>query len=318
MPTLDWYIRANLKLRHLQLLKALDELRHIGRAASHLNVSQPAVSKALSQLEASLGYPVFERKGHRLVATEHGEVMLRLARDVLDRFAVAREELRDLNEGKITRISLGVLPSAAISLVPNFIAKLEAASSDVAATVREGVTSALLPLLRAGEVDFVIGVLPERPMGAEFNVVPLYEQPTVIAVRNGHPLARQQPLEWSMLSDYPMMLPSQGATVRYLLDNFMAEKGLSPSRRSLESMSMQTTMGVLQTTDSIGFLTQDLASYLEQQGSVQVLDLELPISVRVGLIAMSDHRMAGTHQLIVRLLRETAAETWNGPLAGTP
>jgi DNA-binding transcriptional LysR family regulator len=314
MAKLDWYIRANLKFRHLQLLKALDELRHIGRAASHLNVSQPAVSKALSQLELSLGHPVFDRKGHRLVPTEHGEVLLHLARDVLDRLAVAREELRDINEGKITRISLGVLPSAAISLVPNFIAKLEAASSDVAANVHEGVTSALLPLLRAGEVDFVIGVAPERPMGTEFNVVPLYEQPTVIVVRAEHPLTRQQPPDWPMLSDYPMMLPSQGTTVRYLLDNFMAKKGISPSRRSLESMSMMTIMGVLQTTDSIGFLTQDLASYLEKQGSVQVLDLVLPVSVRVGLISMADRRMAGAHQLIIRLLRETAAETWREPV----
>lgn len=196
MPNLDWYIRANLNLRHPRLLKALDDLRHIGRVASHLNVSQPAVSKALSQLEASLGHPVFDRKGHRLVATESGEVLLCLARDVLDRLAVAREELRDINEGKITRISLGVLPSAAISVVPNFIAKLEAASSDVAANVFEGIT---------------------------------------------------------------------------------------------------------------------LASYLEAQGSVQVLDLVPPVSVRVGLIFMADRRTSRTHQLIIRLLRETAAETWKEP-----
>ena len=51
MAQLDWYIRANLKPRHLQLLVALDDLRNTGRAAEHLNISQPAVSKALAEME---------------------------------------------------------------------------------------------------------------------------------------------------------------------------------------------------------------------------------------------------------------------------
>jgi DNA-binding transcriptional LysR family regulator len=51
MPNLDWYMRANLRPRHLQLLTALDDVRHVGRVAANLNVSQPAVSKSLAEME---------------------------------------------------------------------------------------------------------------------------------------------------------------------------------------------------------------------------------------------------------------------------
>jgi Bacterial regulatory helix-turn-helix protein, lysR family len=59
MPRLDWYIRANLKLRHLQLLVALDDLRHVSRVAAHLNVTQPAVSKTLAALETGMATQLF-------------------------------------------------------------------------------------------------------------------------------------------------------------------------------------------------------------------------------------------------------------------
>ena len=61
MPNLDWYMRASLRPRHLQLLTALDDVRHVGRVAASLNVSQPAVSKTLAELEKGLGVKLFER-----------------------------------------------------------------------------------------------------------------------------------------------------------------------------------------------------------------------------------------------------------------
>jgi hypothetical protein len=70
MAKLDWYIRANLKLRHLQLLVALDDFRSVGRVAAHLNVSQPAVSKTLAMLEEGLEVALFDRSTRGMEPTE--------------------------------------------------------------------------------------------------------------------------------------------------------------------------------------------------------------------------------------------------------
>ena len=77
MSRIDWYIRANLKLRHLQLLVAMDDLGSVSRVAAYLNVTQPAVSKTLAQIEEGLELPLFERTSRGMEPTEHGACLIR-------------------------------------------------------------------------------------------------------------------------------------------------------------------------------------------------------------------------------------------------
>lgn len=323
MSKLDWYIRANLKLRHLQLLVAMDDLRSVNRVAAHLNVTQPAISKTLAQIEGGITFPLFERTPRGMEPTEHGECLIRHAREILERLATARDELRDISEGRITRVAMGVLPMTAAVLVPRFIARLESEATDVAANVREGTMNTLLPALRAGDIDLVVGLLPERALPVEFQSELLYEDPLVIVARRDHPLTRQQNVEWTSLSSYPMVLPSPAASTRSAVDLFLQDQGVSIPRRHLESMSTLTNVGVLQFTDSVGFLARGLARHFAAQGALQILPLELPnLRMNVGLVWMTDRRTTAAQALVRRLLRETAdalprvaADT--SPVAGT-
>ncbi|WBY00233.1 LysR substrate-binding domain-containing protein [Ramlibacter tataouinensis] len=308
MSRLDWYIRANLKLRHLQLLVAMDDLGSVNRVAAYLNVTQPAVSKTLAQIEEGLELPLFERTPRGMEPTEHGACLIRHAREILGQLAVVRDELRDITEGRITRVSMGVLPATACVLVPRFIAQLEAEATDVAVNVREGTMATMLPALRAGDVDLLVGLLPERRLPVEFDSELLYEDPVVVVVRRGHPLAAARRLEWPMLSGYPMVLPPPSASTRGPIDAFMAESGVDVPRRHVESISTLTNIGVLQFTDSVGFLARDLARHFAAQGALEVLPLEVPnILIRVGLVWMVDRRMSNAQRMVRELLRETAA-----------
>lgn len=310
MARLDWYIRANLKLRHLQLLVALDDLRHVGRVAAHLNVTQPAVSKMLAAVEQGMGVPLFERTARGLEPTEHGVCLIRHAREILGQLADAHAELTDISEGRLTRVSLGVLPSTAAALVPQLVARLEAEPGDVAISVREGTMDTLLPVLRAGELDLVVGLLPERRLGVEFATELLYNDPTVTVVRHGHPLAGAAAPAWDQLAGFPLVLPPEGSLIRGTIDNFMAENQVRLSRRHLESVSTLTIVGVLQRTDSIGFLPRELARHFEAQGVLAVLPLELPkVSMGVGLIWMVDRHASAAQHKVRQMLREA-----RGPL----
>lgn len=311
MPRLDWYIRANLKFRHLQLLVAIDDLRHVGRVAAYLNVTQPAVSKTLAQIEQGMGVSLFERTPRGMEPTEPGACLIRHAREILGRLVSARDELLDISEGRISRVSIGVLPLTAAVLVPRFIATLQAESRDVAVNVREGTMSTLLPTLRAGDIDLVVGLLPERPLGPEFKSELLYEDPIVVAVRRGHALAARSQLEWSDLSDYPMVLPPDSALTRGAIDNFMAEHGVHLARRHVDSVSTLTNIGVLQFTDSVGFLASDLARHFAAQGLLQVLPLPLQmpkVTILVGLVWMADRHLGAAQRQVRQLLRDTARQ----------
>lgn len=306
MAKLDWYIRANLKLRHLQLLVAMDELGSVSRVAAYLNVTQPAVSKTLAQIEEGIEVPLFERTSRGMEPTEHGACLVRHAREILGRLATARDELRDISEGRITRVSMGVLPATACVLVPRFIARLEEEATDVAINVREGTMNTLLPALRAGDIDMVVGQLPERRLPVEFDSELLYEDPLSVVVRRDHPLTTLRTLEWSHLAGYPMVLPTPAASTRVAIDNFLLDQGLAVPRRHLESISTLTNVGVLQFTDSVGFMAHDLARHYAAQGALQVLALEMPnITMRVGLVWMVDRRLGSAQRVVRELLVET-------------
>src|SRR5262245_25657826 len=118
MTQLDSFVRASFKPRHLRLLVALDDIRHLGKVAASINVSQPAVSKALGELERGLGLKLFERTARGLVPTAYGECLIRHARVMLGELAQARDELRGLASGSSGSIRIGVLATAALELVP--------------------------------------------------------------------------------------------------------------------------------------------------------------------------------------------------------
>jgi DNA-binding transcriptional LysR family regulator len=168
--------------------------------------------------------------------------------------------------------------------------------------------STLLPALRAGDVDLVVGLLPERRLPAEFDSELLYEEPLVVVVRRGHPLTTVARLDWPMLSGYPMVLPPPSASTRSAIDSFTLEQGVTVPRRHVESISTFTNIGVLQFTDSVGFLARDLARHFAAQGALQVLPLEVPnVTLRIGLVWMVDRRMGMAQRIVRDLLRETAA-----------
>lgn len=306
MARLDWYIRANLKLRHLQLLVALDEMRNVGRVAVYLNVTQPAISKTLATLESGLGVQLFERTTRGIEPTEHGACLVRHARDILGHMVSARDEMLDLSEGRVTRISLGLLPAAAAVLVPQFIVNLESASTEVTVSVREATTDVLIRMLSAGDIDLAVGNLPYRPLGKEFQTERLYEDPIVVVARRDHPLASEPDLQWEMLSGYPMVLPPPETFTRAPIDDFMMQNRISISRRYVESVSTLTNIGVLQRTDSTGFLAREVARHFASMGLLSVLPLSLPnVQMDVGLVWVADRGRGKVHELVRQLFKET-------------
>jgi DNA-binding transcriptional LysR family regulator len=305
MAKLDWYIRANLKLRHLQLLVALDDFRSVGRVAAHLNVSQPAVSKTLAMLEEGLEVALFDRSTRGMEPTEHGVCLIRHARTILNQLSSVRDDMRDISEGRVSRVSLGVLPAAATVLMPRFIARLEGASVETAVSLVEGNMEALLPALRAGDIDFIVGNLPPRSLGAEFASELLYEDPIVVVARRNHPLGSVKRVRWDMLNGYPMVLPPEWTLTRAPIDDFMIRHDVSIPRRHVESISTLTNVGVLQLTDSIGFLARSVAQHFAALGLLVELPLELPnVHMRVGLVWRKERHATTSHELVRRVFHE--------------
>jgi len=299
------YMRAHLKVRHLEMLIALNDLGGLGRVAEQLHITQPAVSKTLAAMEDGMGLALFERTPRGLVATETGECLVRHARAVLGELREAQHNVRAIVEGRMVRTSIGTLPVAAATVMPSFIAELEARAPEVMISVREGTTHSLLTRLRAGTIDFAVTFLPEKPLDAHLAADMLLDDCIVAVVRRSHPLERQQPLTWSALMDYPLVLPPQSTFTRSMMDSFWARHDIHLPPRQVESLSIMTNVGVLQSTDSVALLLRSVAQRFAALGLLCILPLDFSqIRIRLGLLWRTDRELSRAHELVRQVFQE--------------
>ncbi len=275
MAQLDWYIRANLKPRHLQLLVALDNFRHIGRAAASLNLSQPAVSLSLGELEKGLGLALFERHARGVTPNAYGECLVRHARQLLTGLEQAREELQALQTGAAGKIQVGALPAVASALLPQALAAYKRAYPTSQVMVTEGSMDNLLPLLRSGQLELLVGRLMTRAAD-DVSEEALYDGLNVVVVRREHPLARRRKLRWPDLQDFPWVLPPVGSLAREPLEVALRQHGMALPRDAIETLSNSVIAGYLQHTPAVGLLSRLVAQPLAKAGQLALLPLDLP------------------------------------------
>lgn len=276
MAQLDWFIRANLKPRHLQMLVALDELRHIGRAAISLHISQPGLSLALSDLEKGLGLKLFERTPKGVVPNVYGECLIRQARVVLASLTQVRNELHALQSGSAGKVIVGALPSMTPGILPTALTLLKQQSPLASVIVQEGTMKALLPELRRGALDLIVGRLVNRNENDDLSEESLYPGHNVLVVGMHHRLAGRDDLAWKDLHEYPWVLPPVGSLSREPLEIALEQNGGKMPADYIETGSIPVITGYLQQTQAIGLLSEVVARHYVQAGMLAQLPLELP------------------------------------------
>jgi DNA-binding transcriptional LysR family regulator len=276
MSQLDWFIRANLKPHHLQMMVALDDLRHLGRVAQSLHVSQPAVSLALGELEKGLGFKLFDRTPKGVVPNAYGESLIQHARLILGNLTQMRHELHALQSGASGKVHVGALPAMTPSLLPEALILLKQQTPLTSVIVQEGAMDSLLPELRRGTLDLVVGRLVNRRGQDDLAEEMLYEGKNVMVVAKGHPLIHKHGLIWSDLADYPWVLPPIGSLSREPLENALQQNGGSLPSDHLETLSIHVITGYVQHSQAIGLLSEVVAQHYINAGVLAQLPLSLP------------------------------------------
>ena len=307
MAQLDWFIRANLKPRHLQMMVALDDLRHLGRVASSLHISQPAVSLALGELEKGLGFKLFERTPKGVVPNAYGECLIKQARVVLDSLAQVRHELHALLSGASGKVHVGALPAMTPGLLPKTLSLLKQKTPLTSILIQEGSMDALLPELRRGTVDLIVGRLVNRSAKDDLSEESLYEGHNVVVVGRSHPLAARQDLTWKDLVEYPWVLPPVGSLSREPLENALQQNGGSMPADYVETLSIHVITGYLQQSQAIGVLSQVVARHYIQAGLLAQLPLLLRGPERpIGMTWSRLKPISPAMETFMQCLRESA------------
>lgn len=308
MTNLRIFLKNNLNIRHMRLLIALDDHRSVVKAATYLNLTQPAISKALAGLEQGIGAPLFRRAKSGLVPTDAGGCLIRHSRRVMIRIEQAERELEEILFQGSSHISIGTLPATAVYLIPAFIARLESELPNTTVSLREGTMDSLLPALKTGQIDFAVGLLGGPQMGPEFETEILFTDPVVAAARRGHPLTSRERIAWEELQGYPLVLPPATTLARGAIEAMFMNRRIPITKNRVDSVSTMANVGTLQVTDAIGFLSRSLVAHFARLGVLEPLPLELPpdVNLSIGMVRIADRDRTEAHIMGHRLLVETA------------
>ncbi|MFZ1468621.1 MAG: LysR substrate-binding domain-containing protein [Paracoccaceae bacterium] len=302
-------LEHRLSPRSLRLIDAIAREGSLLRAGQSVGLTQSAVTKALQEIEATCGVPLFDRTNRGVHPTAFGAVLIEHARLILAQLRHAAQELADLQSGAGGRVAVGTLVSAAVSLLPRAIAQVQASRPNLTVKIVEGTNDTLMPQLRSGDLDLVVGRLPDLNSGQGIAEERLCDDHAQIVARKGHPLLSRPALHLSDLLDWRWILPREETSLRRQIEEAFRAENLPPPTYGVESVSVLANRALVLQTDYLAVWPVQLARAESDRGLVQILPVALPTTARpIGISTRRTGRLSPAAALLIAALH-TAAKT---------
>ena len=300
-------------LRQLWIFEAVARHQGLTRAAEALNITQPAVSMQMRELEAHAGLPLLERCGRGVKLTPAGEEVLRYAqaarraqKDVED--ALAR--LRGLKAGRITT----AVVSTAKYFAPKLLARFLRLHPDVELRLLVHNREAVARLLIANDVDLALMGTP--PAQVETIAIEFAPHPLVVISHPDHPLAGRRRVAVAALSEETFLVREPGSGTRGAMERFFADHGFTP-KANLEIGTNETIKQAVMAGMGLGFISLHAIGLELKTRQLAVLRVEgLPVIRQWNVVHRRDKRLSPAAEAFKAFVLENGAaflERWPPP-----
>lgn len=316
LDTSPWYVRTRLKTRQLLLVVALAEEGNIHRAAAALNMTQPAASKLLRELEDMLGAVLFERMPRGMRPTLYGDALIRHARAVLGSLDQAQEELSALKAGRLGHVAVGAITSPGVRVLPAAVAAVKRTHANLRVSVEIDASNVLLEHLAQDKLDVVLGRLSAEHDKLQLRYEPLAGEPVCAVVRPGHPMLGQaadkaQPITLADIARATWVVPPVGSVLRHRFELMFQRASLAPPSNVVETPALLFITRVLEQSDMIAVLTEDVAHYYAAHGMVAILPVPMDCQMDdFGIITRADRLFTPAASVMIEALRQVSADIY--------
>jgi DNA-binding transcriptional LysR family regulator len=304
------HVLRRLKLSDLRLLRAVAEAGGMAKAASHLNITQPAVSKAITALEKTMGVPLLDRTPHGIVPTIYGEVLLSGTAAVFDDLSQSINQIEFLNDPTVGDLRIGTIEHLTAGFLPAVINRLSQSYPRVDFHVDElSLRTLQYRALRERSVEFVLSRLTQVPLEPDMNVEILFDDPVFLAVGAKSPWAKRRRVTLADLVSEPWTHPPYTAIVGPVLVEAFRSQGLEPPH-GVSCLNMQMHKALLATGRYVAALPTSLLSFAPEQWSIKRLPIELPQPpAPVGIISLKNKTMSPIANLFLQCARQIAKQS---------
>ncbi|WP_207477035.1 LysR family transcriptional regulator [Arenibaculum pallidiluteum] len=292
-------LRTRLKLRHLNLIVALDDHRKLQRAAEEMNLSQPAASKMLGEIEKIVGVPLFERLARGVEPTPYGEALIRRTRTMLSELGQAGEEIAALSAGQGGTVAIGTVMAPAVDAVVESVRAVRRRMPRLQVSVDIETSDVLVERLLASRLDFAIARIPAGLDPAPLEYREIGPEQACLMVRAEHPLAARSRVSAQDLADQEWVLQPRGSLLRRSLEAMLRRHGLPAPTRVLNTGSILMTLVMAAKTDAIAPLAIPVAELFLKAGAFRILQLDEPLSVEpFGLVTVRGRPLSPPAQVM--------------------
>ncbi|ASV34838.1 LysR family transcriptional regulator [Pseudomonas reactans] len=302
-------LSRKLKFNQLMIFELVLESGSFVRAANTMGLTQPAITKAIYDLESFFGGPLFDRSNRGVTPTEFGIMLGRRVKSLIAETRYMTEEVNAFRTGDAGHVIVGTLISASAKLLPRAIVKLRKATPGVSITVREGTTAQMFPALATGDLDIVVGRLPEQELAHAFALKHevLFDESFCAVVGKGHALSDRKGLNVAELMCEEWIFPLQESPSYNAVAKFFRDGGLGLPPHHVHSLSTLTNIGLLLETDMIALMPRAAALQFLKAGLLAILDMTSTANFgQVGFSIRADKDVNPACKNFIKCLREAA------------
>jgi DNA-binding transcriptional LysR family regulator len=311
-PFAEGFLRTGLKINHMRMIVALEAHGQVSTAAHLLNISQPAASRMIAEIENIVQAPICQRLPRGVALTAYGRAFARRARTVLLELREAEREIGELRTGRGGSVSLGTVAAPSINLAVPAIKRIRQLFPKIEINIEVATSKDLAGELLASRYDFYIGRIPDDLNPRLFESRHIGVETACLVVRRGHPLMRRRRVPIEDLSAYDWVFQPSGSLLRRTLEGIFMSRGIPLPDRILNTSSSFLTLVMVAQTDAIAPLARDVASFVNDPaglaGAIDVLPTDFDIDLQpYSLITARNRVLSPAAQMLYDFIVEETA-----------
>jgi len=307
-------VRTRIKFRHLQCFLEIVRQKSLTKAGDVLALTQPTVSKTLSELEDELGVVLLERSREGVLLTAQGHEFYRYAGICVASLRNGFEAVARSKNPATMILHIGSLISVAARIMPDIIIRFRESYPQAHIRVMTESNVTLLHKLRHGEIDVMIGRITEREQAVGFTFEPLYHESQLFVVKKNHPILNGETFSLHNITDYPFVITGFQESIRQDVERFLAAQGIPLFEPTVAINNPDLGRNLLSKSDAIwctplGVVEQDIVA-----GTL----VELPIDTSylratIGMTTRADQPLEGLNLAFaetIRVITQNLADTF--------
>ena len=263
---------------------------NITKASEELCISQPAISRAIKNLEDQLGGQLFVRTKRGVVLTEEGKEFYNYIKQAIEYINNAENKFTDLINLETGCIKIGISTTLTKEFLLPYLEKFHSLYPKIDIQIITYLTSDLMPKLRNGLIDIVILNLNNKDYGSDIEVIKCREINDCFVVNNKYKELINKEISLKDLNNYPLILQEKGSNTREFLDNVARENGIT-LKSNIELASYSLVVEFSKIGLGIGYATKEYIKKEIANKELYELKLKEKIPSRYIGIALSKNHV---------------------------